>query len=104
MTGTVLSYRNDRMRPSAEIRLTGGDRVILALHADGVLIEGGVPGGQRRVLFRGNADTVACICAAMSPSPDLRSSPLDRLLGIVVLFGSADDLAAAFTAASAAIH
>lgn len=95
MTGTVPIYRNDRRRPTAEIRLTGGDRVILALHAGGLLIEGGVAGGQRRVLFRGDAETVACVCAAMSLSPDLRSSPLDRPLGIAVHFNSAKDMAAA---------
>ncbi|WP_119417846.1 hypothetical protein [Desertibaculum subflavum] len=103
MTGTILVYRNERRRPSAEIRLAGGDHVGLALHADGVMIEGGRPGGARRVLFRGDANTLACICAAMSSVPDLRSTPLDRLLAIVVHFRTAADLADAFTAA-AAIH
>jgi hypothetical protein len=104
MIGTILIYRNDRGRPSAEVRLSGGDHVVLALHSGGVAIDGFDPGGQRRPLFRGNVDTVARICAAVTPTAGLRSTPLDRLLGIVVRFGSARDLAAAFTAAAAVIH
>lgn len=104
MIGTILVYRNDRGRPSAEVRLTGGDHVVLALHSGGVAIDGFDRGGQRRPLFRGNVDTVARICAAVTPLAGLRSTPLDRLLGIVVRFGSARDLAAAFTAAAAVIH
>lgn len=100
---TILAYRNDCRRPSAEVRLPNGDHVVLALHAGGVAIDRLGLGGHRLPLFRGDVETVVAICAALSRTAG-RATPLDRLLAIVIQFTTATDLAAAFTAASDTTH
>ena len=100
---TLSYYRNDADNPSCEIVYDDGDRVVLKLDADGLVIERlPSPGRRHEVLVRAAPDTVSRICASLlHPMRSARLTPLDILLAVAIGLGSADRLKTAFREAAA---
>ncbi len=105
MIGTILVYRDDSIRPYCEIALGNGDRVHLALDAQGLVIERLAADGRgNETVFRAPSAVVAQICAGLVGSKSQSAAPPLRVLAAAVQrIGSAVAVQAAFTDAVASL-
>lgn len=105
MTGTMLVYRDDGVRPHCEIALSGGDRVQLALDAAGLVIERLAGDGRSaELLFKAPPKIVSRLCAGLvGPKERTEAPPLRILAATVQRIGTAADVKAAFKAAVASL-
>ena len=100
----VTLYENHGFNRFAEVRLNSGEMVRIELDGDGARVLHRVPGrGRGRLIYRGDPDNVAWICAALldrhAPSAAPGPDPLNVLLNALVHFACVDDMEAAFTEA-----
>jgi hypothetical protein len=103
--GTVLVYRDDDSRPSCEIALGNGDRVQIALDAEGLTITHLAPAAERNeVLFRAPPPVVAQLCAGLVGAKGRSAAPPLRILAATVQrLDSARAVRAAFAEAAAGL-
>ena len=101
--GTIIVFRDDGERPQAELVLSVGDRVKLALDGNGLTVTHAGP-ADPAVLFQAGPETVAHICAGLVSSPDSpKVSPLRILVSAVVQLESVSEVRAAFEHAAAQV-
>ncbi len=99
--GTVLVYRQDGF---CEIALDDGDKVQLHLNKNGLVIARQQPSGHPpEVLFKGDVETLTAMCVALMDQTGSKASPLDLMVAVVTQLPSANQVKAAFHAASQAV-
>lgn len=102
---TLIRYQNDRHRRACEVALDSGERVLLMVDRTGVVIERApVPGIPGAILFRGNPDVAAEICASLTTANSASGkAPMDIILAAVVGLGSAAKIRSAFRRAASLV-
>jgi hypothetical protein len=98
----LVIYESSFPRQLGEAVLDDGNRIRVALGADGVAIERlPRPGATGELLFQVSPDLAAWIAVSFQEGRDGAASPLDIFLDLVMSLGSPAAIKAAFAAAAA---
>jgi hypothetical protein len=99
----LVTYESSFPRPLGEVVLDDGNRIRVALGADGVAIERlPGPGAAGELLFQASPDLAAWIAVSFQEGRDQAVSLLDIFLDLVMSLGSPAAIKSAFAAAAAA--
>lgn len=101
--GIVVSYDDKFGTPYSEIELASGERVLMTLDHNGLVIKAlARPGNAECVLFKDSPNTVAKICAGLVDYRNRsNATPLQILVSAVKQLPNVEVVAATFKTAAA---